>query len=347
MATNAPGIHLNGTLALGAAALPHRVWAKVRDPLRFFVLGDWGRKGGDDQIPIATEMARIATQAGERPAFILTTGDNFYDFGVAGPNDAHWRLSFDDIYPRSALGMPWHPTLGNHDWGGDVAAQVERNDGRWQMKGLWYKLDVADHGHPDVAIYMIDTMIWGIDEDLLFKLNGARVPKSYAPLQEQWLRSELERPGPAVKIVVGHHPVYSVGPHRGAPELSTLDTLMKRTGVSLYISGHDHCLYRIRQGDFHYVCSGGGSQLKADYTGGGSPGCVIPTDCPDPTKPGNRPIWESFLPRTGFASFKVDAREIGFAFHGSNPGEVLERATLPVRRRGAGSRLSLRVRSKR
>lgn len=322
-------------LILGSAALPYAACAQVRQPLRFFVIGDWGRKGGDFQIPVAREMARMAADRNLAPAFILTTGDNFYNFGVAGPNDPHWRQSFDNIYSRTLLGMPWHPVLGNHDWGGDVGAQVHREDGRWRMKDLWYKLDANDHGHPNVEIYMIDTMIWGKSEHWFYALNGARVPLSYQAPQKEWLTAQLETSRAPVKIVVAHHPIYSVGPHGGTKELCDLDDLMKRTGVTLYICGHDHCLYRIRQCDFHYVCSGGGSEMKGTYTGGGASGCVIPANCPDPNQPGDRPIWQSFHQRAGFASFEVDSGAIRFAFHGHNPNDVLERATLPVRRRSA------------
>lgn len=319
-------------LLLGSAALPHPVWAQGLSPLRFFVLGDWGRKGAHSQVPVAREMARVAADRGGTLSFVLTTGDNFYDYGVTGMNDPHWRKSFDDIYAPTLLGVPWHPVLGNHDWGGDVQAQVRRQDRRWRMKDLWYKLDARDHGHPDVEIFMIDTMIWGKSEHWFYALNGSRVPRSYRAPQREWLTGELERSSAPVRIVVGHHPVYSVGPRGVTKQLCDLDELMKRTGVTLYICGHDHFLSHIRQGDFHYVCSGGGSEIKAGQSPAWRAGHLIPVECPVPAQAGEPARWESFHPNPGFASFEADSSAIRFRFHAPNGNGVLHQATLPVRR---------------
>ncbi len=304
-------------------------WAQPRKPFNFFVLGDWGRRGGDFQIPVANEMASVAAE--RQPSFVLTTGDNFYNFGVSSAKDSHWRESYEDIYSPVALGMPWYPILGNHDWGGDVKAQLDRTDNRWRMRGLWYKLGYADHQQPDLDIFMIDTVIWKVKEDFPYFLSGAKIPAHFSSMQKRWLEEELSRSTAKLKIVVGHHPIYSVGHHGGSKQLQDLDCLMKRTGVTLYICGHDHCLYRIRQENFHYICSGGGSEMLGDYTGGAASGCVLASDCPDPSNPDGKPVWNSFHRRAGFASFQIERNSIQFAFHGHTRREILERATLPAR----------------
>ncbi|CAL0312341.1 unnamed protein product [Lupinus luteus] len=65
------------------------------------------------------------------------------------------------------------------------------------------------------------------------------------------------------KIVVGHHPVRSIGHHGNTKELNRhLLPILEANNVDMYINGHDHCLEHISstRSQIQYLTSGGGSK---------------------------------------------------------------------------------------
>jgi len=94
----------------------------------FFAVGDWGNGGAKRQRLVARSMAAWAEK--RRPDFIISTGDNMYDYGVKDVHDRQFKVTFEDVYSDPGLkGIPWWMSLGNHDHGyrkvvRDVMAQV-------------------------------------------------------------------------------------------------------------------------------------------------------------------------------------------------------------------------------
>lgn len=297
--------------------------------LNFLVLGDWGRKGHAFQKHVAGWMGFEGKRIGSR--FVVTTGDNFYTCGVSGPHDEHWSASFDGIYVHPSLNTLWYPTLGNHDYGGSVQAQLERTDDcrRWCMPKKWRKLGVTEHGHPDVDLFLIDTIVWNGSEGFPFNLFGDSIGPGEQQEQRDWLERELIRSTARIKLVFGHYPIYSVGPHGGKMEMWELDQLLRRANVTAYICGHDHCLYHITCDGMHYICSGGGSQELRKFTGDRTIyGCVLRGQCQDsPAEQLRRPVWNSFADRAGFASFSVGANDLEFRLI-DRAGVIFHRQTI-------------------
>src|SRR5690606_40939846 len=93
------------------------------DALNFLVVGDWGRNGFFNQREVAEQMGRTGEEIGSQ--FVISTGDNFYSAGVTVLYYPKWQLPFEDVYTAPALQRPWYVVLGNHDWQGNVEAQVE------------------------------------------------------------------------------------------------------------------------------------------------------------------------------------------------------------------------------
>src|SRR5580692_6262701 len=127
-----PSISRRGLVlaAAGLATLP----AQARAPsLDFVVIGDWGRRGRWHQREVATQMGRTAATLGSQ--FVISVGDNFYENGVDSVTDPYWRTSFEQIYTDPALMTPWYITLGNHDYRGNVEAQLAYSGptGRWRL----------------------------------------------------------------------------------------------------------------------------------------------------------------------------------------------------------------------
>lgn len=75
--------------------------------------------------------------------------------------------------------------------------------------------------------------------------------------QADWLQKELGKSSAEWKIVIGHHPIYyEQGIQRTL--LSRLDPILRKHGVQLYITGHDHTKQILQKDGLTYVISGAG-----------------------------------------------------------------------------------------
>jgi acid phosphatase len=314
-------------LIAGAMALPTPLLRAEVPLLRFFVVGDWGRNGHTNQDKVASLMARRA--AIERPSFIASTGDNFYVLGVKGVDDPKWQTSFERVYRNELLPVPWHAVLGNHDYGGNVRAQIDYRSPEGvsdsSPRGRWNVPNFRDSGsgvtlrHGDVDFFFVDTVAWIGKEGFPFSLLGDALAAGDRELQRERLGEALSNSRAKYKFVFGHHGIYSIGPHGGHPLMMDLDRLLREHNVTAYVHGHDHCLYHVTLGGMSYVCSGGGSEVKHSYKGGADPGCVYQSFCDPAGRDAPFPFWHTYIEDAGFAVFAIYADRWEFEFVTRNP----------------------------
>jgi tartrate-resistant acid phosphatase type 5 len=227
-------------------------------PLNFLAIGDWGRNGEHKQVETAAQMGEFARN--NRSDFIISVGDNFYPRGVASEHDPLWNHSFENIYTAHSLQTDWYAVLGNHDYGSDPDAQTRygKISRRWQMPSRYYTKEVSLGDDKGKALFvMIDT------QPIIHEIKDQQPEKQLA-----WLNETLQNAPKDVKwkIVVGHHPYYTVG-----PRIKNYDTLTIRKAladvfekhkVDVYLSGHDHSLQHLKpEGYTHQFISGAGSEL--------------------------------------------------------------------------------------
>lgn len=298
---------------LRAQPAPDKVW-------RFLVIGDWGRDGREDQRATARAMQKIASE--KHTEFVISTGDNFYHWGVRSETDYRWNSCFENVYSPD-LGN-WYSVLGNHDYGGSVQAQIDRtkHSPRWNMDARWYDKVMVGEGRPPLHLLFFDTVQWRGKEGFPFMLYGDDFSETLRVQQIADMdRALAGSPGDAIRLAIGHHGIWSVGTHGGGKQLDLLDTMLKAHGVKAWVHGHDHCLFHIEQGGMHYVCSGAGSEVLASHTGVGE--CIAAQHC-DPAAP---PIERSFYRRDpgnrdhiagGFALFEIGRDEGSFTFFNSD-----------------------------
>lgn len=232
--------------------------------MRFLVTGDWGRKGSVEQRSIARAMRSIVRAF---PCdFIATTGDNFYDDGVANLDDPHWRESFEDIYDAPELQIPWLVTLGNHDHHGNVDAQVaySARSARWTLEGNYSSRFVEGAGGAARLVFLDTTpMLARYRRGGVEELPG--VEEIDPRLQLDWLEQRLAEDPPcddAWTFVFGHHPIHSGSSFHGSSrELGgRLASILTDNEVDAYICGHEHDLqHLVSDGIQHFVSGGGGS----------------------------------------------------------------------------------------
>jgi|SRR5690554_2350210 len=223
----------------------------VEDSFSFMVLGDFGRVGNYYQKDVAREMGHATVVLdGE---FIVSVGDNFYPDGVASTKDYHWISSFESIYTDPTLYKNWYVALGNHDYRGNVQAQIDYSkvSQRWNMPDRYYSKTFELEDGEKLLMVVMDTnpFIDGYHKD----------PEKYPDIKEQdtlaqrrWIEEQLKTKDPKVKwkIVVGHHPLYSGGKRQNDKNTLSFEKkfadLFDKYKVDAYICGHEHDLQIIK-----------------------------------------------------------------------------------------------------
>jgi tartrate-resistant acid phosphatase type 5 len=244
---------------------------KFDKSLNFIAFGDWGRNGEYYQKEVAQQMGAAAKDI--EAAFFIVAGDNFYPNGVASIYDDHWASSFNDIYTANSLHNDWWVVLGNHDYRGNVDAQMgyAHISRRWRMPARYYAqtMSIAGDTTQQVLLLALDTcpFIQCYYEDEVYK-DGVTGQDTAA--QIEWLEQQLQNIADTVKwvVVVGHHPAYTGGKRFETEE--TLDIrnqfkpIFDKYGVDFFISGHEHSLQYIKpEGQTHYLVTGAGSEATA------------------------------------------------------------------------------------
>jgi 3',5'-cyclic AMP phosphodiesterase CpdA len=227
---------LLAALTLGTP-LPHVPLAPHAATLRVAVVGDTGE--GSDRVAngIAKLHARTPLDA------VIITGDAFYPCGPSSASDPQWNR----VRALSRIGIPLFPVLGNHDFCGKSSPAVQIGASavpHWQFPARQYVVDsnLAE-------LLMLDTTPYaaGRNDDAAGALRDVFSTKKTTP----W------------RIAAGHHPILSSGYHGHFPRdqhlrMVTLDPLMRRGKVDLYICGHDHHLELI-EANPRLLISGAGS----------------------------------------------------------------------------------------
>lgn len=239
------------------------------DPLKFLVVGDWGRKGLYNQSQVAAQMGKIAQPL--NIDFVISTGDNFYEDGLNGTDDKSFEQSFSAIYTASSLQKPWHLVLGNHDYRGDTLSQLDpalkRRDDRWNCYRQNLSFSCKGASCSSVDFFFIDTtpfvdIYWTYTKHK-YDWRGVRPRQRYLKKQLKDLNNALKVSKATWKIVVGHHPIRSIGSHDDTAELKKqLLPILEANKVDLYVNGHSHCLEDIKSktSSMHFLTSGAGSK---------------------------------------------------------------------------------------
>ncbi|KAL3818510.1 hypothetical protein ACJIZ3_004415 [Penstemon smallii] len=234
------------------------------DSVAFLVVGDWGRDGNYNQSRVAKQMGEVGKKIGID--FVISTGDNFYDTGLKSVNDPRFETSFSKIYTAKSLQKPWYTVLGNHDYLGNTEAQLSpalrKMDNRWHCKRNF----IVGAGYAD--IFFIDTNPFVNDyfinaKKQKFDWKGILPRENYLAAVRKDLDSALSKSRAPWKIVVGHHPMRSMGYHGDTREIvDQILPILEAHKVEMYINGHDHCLehFSNRKGSMQFLTSGGGSK---------------------------------------------------------------------------------------
>ena len=242
----------------------------VDKSLNFLVLGDWGRNGEYFQKDVAVQMSKAAATIDSQ--FVITVGDNFYPTGVQSPKDPQWKASFEDIYLSFHLQTPWYVALGNHDYYGNIQAQIDYSkiSRRWNLPSNYYKKTVELNDGSKVLLVFIDTSPFINSYYSKGKEMAEKVKHQDTIAQKNWLINTLQEADASIKwkIVIGHHPMYSGGKRKDSQDTKDIEAtfapIFDQYKVDAYLCGHEHDLQVIKpKGRFTtQFLSGAGSEIR-------------------------------------------------------------------------------------
>ncbi|GAB4855462.1 Purple acid phosphatase 8 [Ancistrocladus abbreviatus] len=236
---------------------------KADGSLSLLVVGDWGRRGAYNQSQVALQMGKVGDKLDID--FIISTGDNFYDDGLTGVDDAAFEESFSNIYTAQSLQKQWYNVLGNHDYRGDVLAQLSpvlrKLDSRWLcLRSFIVNAEFVDFIFMDTTPFVTK---YFHEKDHTYDWRGVSPVEEYRSNLLKDVDAALKESNAQWKIVVGHHTLQSAGHHGNTKELvEQLLPILQANDVDLYVNGHDHCLEHISSPDspLQFLTSGGGSK---------------------------------------------------------------------------------------
>ncbi|KAK1288442.1 Purple acid phosphatase 17 [Acorus calamus] len=237
---------------------------KADGSLSALVIGDWGRTGSYNQTDVAFQMGRIGEKLDID--FIISTGDNFYENGLKGIHDKGFDDSFSSIYTAKSLQKQWYSVLGNHDYRGDVIAQLSpvlrQIDSKWLcMRSFILDAEIVEFFFVDTTPFVMH--YWRNPGHSTYDWRDVAPRDTYIANVMKDLESALKESTARWRIVVGHHTIRSVSIHGDTSELDQLLLpILRANNVDLYINGHDHCLQHIGDIDspIQFLTSGGGSK---------------------------------------------------------------------------------------
>ncbi|MDO5655307.1 MAG: metallophosphoesterase [Flavobacteriaceae bacterium] len=240
---------------------------KIKNAVTFTAIGDWGRNGYYNQKETGSILGETMNHIGGD--FIVSVGDNFYPHGVGSTQDHHWLVSFENVYEHPGTWEDWYVILGNHDYNGNVQAQIDYSQisRRWHMPDRYYSKTIED-GNNKILLLFIDTNPF-VDSYL------KHPEKKYSDVDAQdknkqmtWIQKTLSESDAHWKIVIGHHQLFTGGRRENADNSvrTQLLPLFKQQNIDLYICGHEHHLeYGVYEG-IHQIISGAGSSVRV-YNG--------------------------------------------------------------------------------
>ena len=192
---------------------------------RFAAIGDYGRWYTDGEA-LVSQMVHSWN-----PDFIITLGDNNYEYGADSTIDSNIGQFYHDyIFPYNGnfgQGSPFNrffPSLGNHDFYSDTARTY-----------LNYFVLPGNERYYD---YIKGNCHFFVINSDPIEPDGNTV----ISVQALWLKNKLAQSNARFKIVYFHHPPFSSGQHGNNADMNWK---FKQWGATVVLCGHEHNYERL------------------------------------------------------------------------------------------------------
>lgn len=222
-------------------ASAHPGWAQ-----RFGAIGDYGYAG-----PAERDVANLVKSW--NPDFIITLGDNNYDFGDSTTIDQNIGQYFHDYiyryrgaYGPSASTNRFFPSLGNHDY--------------YTRNGEPYRVYFTLPGNGRYYEFVRGSVHFFVLDSDPAEPDGITANSK----QAAWLRNALANSTAPWRVVYMHHAPYSSGKHGNTV---ALQWPFKEWGASVVLAGHDHMYERLEVDGLPYFVNGLGGRSIYRFRG--------------------------------------------------------------------------------
>jgi predicted phosphodiesterase len=193
--------------------------------VKFAAIGDYGRWYTPGEA-LVSQMVH-----GWNPDFIITLGDNNYEYGADSTIDSNIGQFYHDyIYPytgnfgQGAQFNKFFPALGNHDFYSDTART--------------YLNYFALPGNERYYDFIKGNCHFFVVNSDPIEPDG----NTGTSAQAMWLKNKLAQSTSRFKIVYFHHPPYSSGQHGNNTDMLWK---FKEWGVNVVLCGHEHNYERL------------------------------------------------------------------------------------------------------
>ena len=182
-----------------------------------------------------------------------------------------WITNFENIYTNPSMHCDWYPVLGNHEYHGNTQAIIDYSkvSRRWNMPGRYYTMVKKINDNTSMRLVFIDTAPFAEE----YRKDSIDFPDVYKQdLQKQiaWIDSVLSVSTEKWKIVIGHHPVFSIDKKHGStPELiEKLNPILKKYKVDAYVAGHIHNFQHLQipGTNMDYIINSSGSLARPAFS---------------------------------------------------------------------------------
>ena len=207
--------------------LSFRTYPSNRDGFSFIYVGDVQDSIGG----IANRLLMEAWAHHPEVEFLVCGGDL-----TERPANQYWAETFRDL-DSIGQSMPILNVTGNHDYFKGITRRLERR-------------------FPLVFSYFLDSKV---DDNMVYTLNYGDAQifvldsnREFFHLwtQRQWLKQQLEQSTAKWKILVLHHPLYSIKKkNNNLIQRWMFDDLVCQYGVDLVLQGHEHAYARMTAHD--------------------------------------------------------------------------------------------------
>lgn len=225
-----PNVHYRYRAVSGGKSSPwyrFQTYAPNRDAFSFFFVGDVQDTIGG----VANRLLLEAWSHHPETEFLVCGGDL-----TERPANQYWAETFRDL-DSIGQSMPVLNVTGNHDYFKGIIQRLER---RFPLI-FSYFLDAK------VGDNMVYTMHYGNAQ--LFVLDSNR-EFYHLWTQRQWLKEQLEQSKAKWKILILHHPLYSIKGRNNLIQRWMFDDLVRQYGIDLVLQGHEHAYARMIGGTY-------------------------------------------------------------------------------------------------
>jgi tartrate-resistant acid phosphatase type 5 len=234
----------------------------------YFSIGDWGAIENTPNYFNMQKVSRTMNYYSKKynPQFVVSLGDNFYDYGVNSVNDKKWKNIWYDnfIEPNPIIKyIWWMSVLGNKDYFSGIEGVESQIKQTFNKDNNWYMPDY-NYGY-----YNFESQSYHlfIDTCRLYPDLYPETKELYTKLNVIKFINEIEGHLKSAKtlqckfiLVYGHYHIFSNGHYQNYDTLKDLlCPLFDKYEVDFYISGHEHSFQVLKYHKTYFIINGAGS----------------------------------------------------------------------------------------